>query len=504
MAEITSQWMQGSPGTADKWLCESFARGHGAFLGRITKAGERRFYYRYTGSSGQVRLLIGPYGGRGDGRTTFTVAQARDKARELAALYRSGVRDLREHLETEAKARQAAAQEELDRIETARVLAAQEAERNITVTALFAQWQAAELQPRSRTDGRRTGRKDGGQSVRWMFERRVFPVIGHRPVTDVRKAGLMTILDTARAEGRRRTANVLLAELKQMFRFALVREMIERNPLDTVTRRDAGGPEVPRERVLSASEVQRLVSALPASGLDGRSACAVWLILATAVRVGEAINARWEHIDLVAGTWYLPDTKNQRDHTIRLSAFAVRQLEEIRRLQAIRDIRRAIRHNVTADKADGKTTRATRGMRNWADHPAPASSPWVFPNHTGEAPVDKTTFAKQLADRQRTAAAEGWAGRTRARQSLALPGGKWTPHDLRRTAATMMAELGISADVIDECLNHMVQGTVRRTYIRDRRLAEQARAFDALGARLEAIVSGMPAQGNVVPIQRAA
>lgn len=503
MAEITSQWMQSSQGTADKWLCESFARGHGAFLARITKAGERRFYYRYTGTAGQVRLLIGAYSARGDGRTTYTVAQARDKARELAALYRSGVRDLREHLDIAAKARQAAAQAELDRIEAAQMAAALEAERNITVTALFGQWQAAELQPGLRADGRRTGRKDGGQSVRWLFERRVFPAIGHRPATDVRKSDLMAILDTARAEGRRRTANMLLAALKQMFRFALVREMIERNPLDTVTRRDAGGPEVPRERVLSTSELQRLVTALPGSGLDGRSACAVWLILATAVRVGEAMNARWEHIDLVAGTWYLPDTKNQRDHTVRLSPFAVKQLEEIKRLQAVRDMRRSIRLSITMAKADGNTTRATRGTRDRANHPAPTPSPWVFPNSTGEAPVDKTTFAKQIADRQRPAD-EGWVGRSRARQALALPGGKWTPHDLRRTAATMMAELGVSADVIDECLNHMVQGTVRRTYIRDRRLAEQARAFDALGARLEAIVSGTLTRSNVVAFVRVA
>lgn len=47
-----------------------------------------------------------------------------------------------------------------------------------------------------------------------------------------------------------------------------------------------------------------------------------------------------------------------------------------------------------------------------------------------------------------------------------------------------MASLGISGDVIDACLNHMIESRMRRVYIRDRREPDQARAFDALGAHL--------------------
>jgi len=70
-----------------------------------------------------------------------------------------------------------------------------------------------------------------------------------------------------------------------------------------------------------------------------------------------------------------------------------------------------------------------------------------------------------------------------------LPGGRWTAHDLRRTTATMMAGMGISGDVIDECLNHMIESRVRRTYIRDRRFSEQLKAFDALGRRLSSLLA---------------
>ena len=80
---------------------------------------------------------------------------------------------------------------------------------------------------------------------------------------------------------------------------------------------------------------------------------------------------------------------------------------------------------------------------------------------------------------------------SKATEALTLPEcGKWTAHDLRRTAATLMAGLGVSGNVIDECLNHVIESRVRRTYVRDRRPAEQATAFDALGAKLTELTCG--------------
>jgi hypothetical protein len=70
-----------------------------------------------------------------------------------------------------------------------------------------------------------------------------------------------------------------------------------------------------------------------------------------------------------------------------------------------------------------------------------------------------------------------------------MPGGRWTAHDLQRTAATLMASLGISGDVIDEWLNHKIESRVRRTYIRDRRSAAQAEAFDVFGSHLWTLAS---------------
>ncbi|HRD95856.1 MAG TPA: tyrosine-type recombinase/integrase, partial [Rubrivivax sp.] len=327
-----------------------------------------------------------------------------------------------------------------------------------------------ELAPHTLADGQRRGRKDGGEYIRQQFERRIFPALGDVAAADVRKADVLAVLDEVTTAGKLRTANVLLAALKQMFRFALAREIVERNPLDTISKRDAGGKENGRERALADDEIRALAAALPKANMHARSVAALWLILATGARIGETVSARWEHVDLDASTWHLPETKNGRDHTIHLSAFAISQFRALAELKE-------------ADKY-GKPL------------------PWVFPNTAGDGPVCIKSFGKQLADRQRPPERR-MQHRSKQTQSLALTGGRWTAHDLRRTAATLMAKLGISGDVIDECLNHVIESRVRRTYIRDRRPEEQARAFDAVGARLAALIYRQDEASNVVPMDKA-
>jgi integrase len=59
---------------------------------------------------------------------------------------------------------------------------------------------------------------------------------------------------------------------------------------------------------------------------------------------------------------------------------------------------------------------------------------------------------------------------------LLLTGGEWTPHDLRRTAATLMGELGVRPDVIERTLNHIEQNRMSRIYQRQSLEAEQQAA----------------------------
>lgn len=391
-----------------------------------------------------------------------TLADARAEARRLWTTRSSGI-DPRADRRRQIEAQRLATQ------------------RRVTVRALFERWSAVDLAPRLAADGRRLGRKDGGSFTRAQFERRVFSRLGHLAADDVKRGDVLALLDNAKAEGKLRTANVLLSDLKQMFRFALARDIVQRNPLDTVSKRDVGGPSVERDRVLSIGEVRQLAAALPPSGLQTRFAAGIWLILSTGARVGELLGAAWADanheledlraigeqagvkvgfVDLSRRTWHIPVTKNQRSHTIHLSEFAHAQFKKLNDLR----------------ESSGDST----------ERP----SAWVFANDAGDGPVGVKTLGKQLSDRQREYGR--LRGRSKFTESLVLSGGRWTAHDLRRTAATLMAELGISGDVIDECLNHMIESRVRRIYIRDRRIVQQRQAFDALGKCLAGLVQSKP------------
>ncbi len=494
MTAITDKAMQAKPSAKDQWLIEDGARGEGRLVGRITPAGARSFYYRYTASGGErVRFLIGAYEPRGDGSATYTVQQARDKAREFAGLYRSGVKDLREHfaqveidrLQAEALERQRVADEQHQREVAAQAAALAQA-RRLTVRQVFDRWRATDLQPVIRGDGKRDGRKDGGQFVFEQFTRHVFPLIGEMALEDVRKADILAVIDAQKAKGQMRTAQQLLGDLKQMLAFALDRELIGIDPLATVKKSRVVGTPVMRDRALSEEEIGLLPQAIGQARMHPRSESAIWLILATGVRIGELMGAVWASdlptepkvrtkrlkalqavadaeavklgiVDTQARTWHLPTTKNKRSHTIHLSDFA---LEQIRLLLQHREV-------------------LIDPMAKLGE-----LSPWLFPATDNGRPVCVKSFGKQLADRQRDPE-QRMSGRAKATTSLLLPGGKWTAHDLRRTAATVMAALGFSGDVIDECLNHVIESRARRTYIQDRREAEQLRAFDALGQRLQ-------------------
>ncbi|OGB05447.1 MAG: hypothetical protein A3G29_10840 [Burkholderiales bacterium RIFCSPLOWO2_12_FULL_64_99] len=489
MALITDKGMQASATDADQWLTEGLAKGNGAFLGRITRGGLRTFYYRYKGTTGQVRLPIGPFSAKGDGHSSFTVAQARARALAWSALRREkGIVDLREYLENTQKLEQERLNEELRQQQAAIEQAKQESQRLLSVNQLFERWRTTSLQPRIGADGRREGRKDGGKLAQQQFDRYVSPKIGTTLLRDLTRADLIGLLDEQRSAGRHRTAQMMWADMRQMLTFALDRQLINSDPLSGVEKARIVGKATERDRFLTEAELSLLDKQILASGLAFRSSCAIWLTLATGVRVGELVGAIWSTalpdsplertqrisalqdvanldgakigiVDQDSRTWYLPDTKNQRDHSVHLSDFALKVLKQLCQVRE---------HLKDGDPGE--------------------LSPWIFPGENNRLPIKRASIGKQIADRQKDQGSR-LKQRTKAHDSLRLPGGHWTMHDLRRTTGTMMAELGVSGDVIDECLNHVIESNVRRRYVRTRRLDDQRKAFDLIGSKLTSIVT---------------
>ena len=462
----------------DTRLMDPGARGEGRLVLRIKPNGSRTFSFRYSNKGVQAAIPIGPFAVNG-APGTYTVKTAR----AAAAIYRAMQKqhpDLKGHIKQVAKDKATSEKAARDAAERAAVAAALERERRITIRQLFERWVKTDLAPHVNAEGKRIGRKDGGEWVRQSFERRVFNSIGDTAVEDVRKADVMRILDGVKAEGALRTTNVLLADLKQMFAFAAEREVIPHSPIAGLKKKKFGGSDTKRERVLNEGEIRHLATQLPKAGMAPRSVLAIWFILATGCRVGEAMAARWEYINLEGRTWYLPDTKNQRDHLIHLSEFAI---EQVRALLALREapmLRKG--KNIPQE-----TEEARKG------------SPWLFPATSGTEQLDTKTLQKQLADRQRIGESR-LSNRTKRKDILVMVGGRWTAHDLRRSAATIMAGLGIGADTINECLNHKLGG-IGGVYIKDRRLPQQKQAFEALGAKLSELTSGRAAKSNVVSLQ---
>ncbi len=293
------------------------------------------------------------------------------------------------------------------------------------------------------------------------FEKDVLPKIGMVPAEDVGKAHITAMLDGILARGANRLANRTLSELRQMFGFGLVRDIVKTDPTHRIRKVDIGGQEVERDRVLSEDEIRELGRKLPAANFFRATEHAIWLMLATCCRVGEISRARWQHVDFEAQTWTIPaeHAKNEKVHVVYLSELALRQFEGLRGLSA--------------------------------------GDAWIFPARGGETHVCTKSITRQVRDRQRP---EAMTNRTKSTGVLLLSGGEWTPHDLRRTGATLMGTLGIRPDVIERCLNHVEQNKMARVYQRQKLEAEQAEAWRVLGERLDLLTR--PDADNLVTLPR--
>ncbi len=84
-----------------------------------------------------------------------------------------------------------------------------------------------------------------------------------------------------------------------------------------------------------------------------------------------------------------------------------------------------------------------------------------------------------------TTGAQAWLHRWCDRNGIAP---RFTPHDLRRTAATRMNELGVAPHVVEKVLNHTLQG-VMGTYNRAEYLEERKAALLAWGAEVDRVIN---------------
>ncbi|TFW33602.1 tyrosine-type recombinase/integrase [Massilia horti] len=396
----------------------------------------------------------------------------RDRAR---ALVKDGVKpaDAKRAAKIEAQAEVEATIAEAARIEA----------DNLPIRALYEAWIL---------DG--VSRSDGNAELRRCFEKDVLPAVGTKAVRHTTEGDLRVVLRAVIKRGAYRMASRLHSDLIQMFAWAEKRKpwralMAEGNPAELIELNKllppGVNPDAERERVLSGEELrelrvkldemENLYVAAPAGTkysvdrpLKKETQLALWICLGTMCRIGELLMARWEHVDLATGEWLVPreNTKTKAEWKVYLSPFALRQFKAL--------------HALTGD------------------------TPFCFPASTamGEAPgqhVYVKSVSKQIGDRQARFKQRKPLKNRKHDDSLVLSDGKngeWTPHDLRRTGATMMQQLGVSPDVIDHCQNHVLAGSrVRRAYLHYDYAKEKREAWERLGERIEVLLN----DSNVIP-----
>jgi len=328
-------------------------------------------------------------------------------------------------------------------------------------------------------------RKDGNAELRRRFTKDLYPTLKNKTLSSVNEHDLRSVVRTVVGRGANRQAIGLFADITQMFAWAEKRQpwralLVDGNPtnLIEINKLIPSDYEEERSRILSPAELLELhnrfqqmtadYDALPAGQkyegirpLKKETQLALWISLGTLCRIGELLQAKWKNVDLDRQTWFLPSENvkgtrgKKQDHHVFLSPFALHFFQELKTLTG--------------------------------------ESQWCFPNKQNDGHVDVKVVSKQVGDRQARFKNRKALSRRRHDDTLVLADGQngdWTPHDLRRTSATMMQALGVSLDVIDRCQNHVLAGSrVRRHYLHHDYAEEKKCAWNLLGDRLSAALS---------------
>src|SRR5215469_7688935 len=243
--------------------------------------------------------------------------------------------------------------------------------------------------------------------------------------------------------------NHTLAYLKAMLGWAFDEGLIPRNPADGVK---MPAQKVERERSLEDQEIRPFWLACERVGWPFGPLAQ--LLMLTAQRRDELAEARWNEFDLEKRTWTLPGerTKNGRVHIVHLSKLAIEIFEKL--------------PHVASNKG------------------------WVFTTGLG-GDTSVSGFGR---------------GRDRIAAVMAEISGEgvehFTLHDLRRSAATGMAAIGITPHVVDKILNHSsgkIAG-VAKIYNRFEYLPDRKAALDAWAHHVESLIR--PSPSNVIELPR--
>lgn len=269
---------------------------------------------------------------------------------------------------------------------------------------------------------------------RHHIENVILPKLGSLPAREVMTADVVALVE---AVGKKsvNVAELVFTAISEIFKHGLARHVATANPCAGISvSAICGKPEPKRQRLkLTDGELRIILPALP--GIGTENALAVKVQLATCVRLGELTKAEWAHVDFDRAEWFIPDqnSKTGRGFTIPLPSAVVGWFKELETFAC--------------------------GSR----YVLPARQARRRKNFGGEVHFEQralNSMLHKLCDRL---------------DEAGTPVRRFTPHDLRSTARSHLAALGVNLIVAERCLNHSLGGLIaiydQHDYLDERRAA---------------------------------
>lgn len=261
----------------------------------------------------------------------------------------------------------------------------------------------------------------------------VFKPLGSRPLASIKPGEIMKLVKRIEARGASEQAARVLQRVKQLYRWAVVHERIESNPMLDLVRGEILKPhQVQHRAAMPDKELPAFLAKLAAYEGDPHTRHALRLLMLTATRPGETRGALWAEFDLTAALWTIPAErmKMRTEHRIPLSTQALDVLRSMQALSGDRDL--------------------------------------VFPSpYYPSQPLSENTPNSALARM-------GYKNTA-------------TAHGFRALFSTVANEAGWNPDVIERQLAHVERNEVRAAYHRSAYTADRARLMqwwaDYLDAR---------------------
>jgi integrase len=318
-----------------------------------------------------------------------------------------------------------------------------------TQRALANQRSFAAVAERYMTEHSRRKKKSWGDDER-NLNLHVLPLWRSRQLEDIRRADIIALVEGLVQDGKPVLANRVQSLISSLFSFALDADLVEANPCARLRKR---GTEQPVRRVMSDAEIRLFWKRVVASPVSPGMGLAMRLQLLTGARPGEVAAIRRAEIDALndpeRASWTIPGTrtKNSRDHFVPLSALALKTIAAARELSG--------------------------------------DSEFLFPSRViGSGPIKGHALAVAM---RRLSESENLSGPGSDTWKASPP----TPHDLRRTFATRLSELGVAKEDRDACLNHKAQDVGSRHYDLYERAKEKRAALELFAKSIAAILSSI-------------